>query len=416
MSETQPPSPGATPSLGGDPPPSPPRPYYGDPATLPHNSIRANIVAAGVICWALAAVFVAMRFYTRTVLIRVLSWTDWCVLLALVFSAGDLIALIDQVVHGSGAHIWDLDPTAHDDAIAWFRATWYGMLMYFLSLLFSKLSILFLYIHIFTYKWARLAGQVLMAIVILTSVFMLVATVTACIPLEAYWNFFIPRESVYCHPQGYWWANTGMHMVTDFLIFLLPLPVVWGIRLPRRQKFMLFSIFGLGFVVCVISIVRLVELDRHQKRMAPGAPPYDFTYAAGDISYITSVELNGAIICASCLTLKPLVARYAPRWLGSLGSRGEGAAAANARGPPTIGSERRRPPAVGGIDGELMRTVGEQEPKLGNAWSVAVGGYVEIDESKKAWVDIETGETEKVVDERAAGSSTEEIVQRGVRQ
>lgn len=293
------------------------------------------------------------------------------------------------------------------------------MLMYSVSLLFTKLSILFLYIHIFKFKWARLAGQILMAIVIATHIFMIVAIFTACIPLEAYWNFFMPRENVYCHAQAFWWANTGMHMVTDFLIFLLPMPIVWGITLPRRQKFILFGIFGLGFVVVVISIVRLFELDRNQKRLAPGAPPYDFTYAAADISYLTSVELNGAIICASCLTLKPLVARYAPRWLGSLGSRGGGGAAGEAvikgRGPPTIGSERRRPPPVGGIDGELMREMEGQEPKLGNTWSVETGGYVEIDDTKRVWVDVETGENEKVVDERAGGSSTEEIVRKGGR-
>jgi hypothetical protein len=36
--------------------------------------------------------------------------------------------------------------------------------------------------------------------------------------------------------------------VTDFLIFLLPMPVVWTINLPRRQKFILSAVFGFGFV------------------------------------------------------------------------------------------------------------------------------------------------------------------------
>jgi hypothetical protein len=36
--------------------------------------------------------------------------------------------------------------------------------------------------------------------------------------------------------------------VTDFLIFLLPMPVVWTIKLPRRQKFILSAVFGFGFV------------------------------------------------------------------------------------------------------------------------------------------------------------------------
>jgi hypothetical protein len=36
--------------------------------------------------------------------------------------------------------------------------------------------------------------------------------------------------------------------VTDFLIFLLPMPVVWSIRLPRRQKYILSAVFGFGFM------------------------------------------------------------------------------------------------------------------------------------------------------------------------
>lgn len=128
------------------------------------------------------------------------------------------------------------------------------------------MSILALYINLFAFKWARRAGQVLMVIVVLTTIFMLVTTLTAAIPLYAYWDFRVPRDQVYMHPQSFWWASTGMHMseclptrgimltsmltnpVTDVLIFLLPMPVVWSILLPRRQKLMLFGVFGIGFV------------------------------------------------------------------------------------------------------------------------------------------------------------------------
>lgn len=71
MSDTQSPPPGA-------PPPLPP--------DLPHDSLKLNIIISSSICWFIAAFFVGLRFYTRGVIIRVLGWSDWSILLALVGS------------------------------------------------------------------------------------------------------------------------------------------------------------------------------------------------------------------------------------------------------------------------------------------------------------------------------------------
>ena len=131
------------------------------------------------------------------------------------------------------------------------------------------MAILLLYIHLFTFKWARRAGQILFGVVVVSHLYMALVTFTACIPLNSYWDFTLERK--YCHPQSVWWSNTGLHMgrstaqdtgggvrrtltkngpnaVTDFLIFLLPMPVVWTIKLPRRQKLILSAVFGFGFL------------------------------------------------------------------------------------------------------------------------------------------------------------------------
>ncbi|KAK0732010.1 hypothetical protein B0H67DRAFT_566439 [Lasiosphaeris hirsuta] len=377
-------SPPPPPPPPGPPPPGPPP--FGDPATLAHNSLKANLYASAVVCWAVAAIFVALRFYTRGVVIRVLGPTDWSILAALIFGAGTSVAIIDQVVHGSGTHIWDLDPTDTPSAIAWFRAAWYGIVFYLLSLCFSKISILLLYIHIFAFKWARLAGQILLGIVIVSSLWMLIATVTACIPLQAYWDFTIAKG--YCHPQSVWWSNTGLHMATDFLIFLLPLPVVWTIMLPRRQKFALFGVFGFGFVVCFISILRLLKLYQNDKNPDP-----DFTWAAVELSYLTAVEVNGAIVCACIMTLKPLVTKLFPGLLGSRGSQNPAGSDNSHRGPPTIGSKPSKAP-LSPADSDLLKVDGRPGARrIGTtAWLDAAGGYVEIDEDGWA-VDVELAET-----------------------
>jgi hypothetical protein len=59
---------------------SPPPP----PPNLPHDSLKTNIFVSSGICWAIAAFFVGLRFYTRGAIIRVLGSSDWSVLVALV--------------------------------------------------------------------------------------------------------------------------------------------------------------------------------------------------------------------------------------------------------------------------------------------------------------------------------------------
>lgn len=105
-----------------------------------------------------------------------------------IFAGATCGGVIEQATHGAGQHVWDLDPNDTPSAIAWGRAAWYGILFYLITLCFSKISILLLYIHLFTFKWARLAGQILLGIVIITHLFMALATFTACIPLNSYWD------------------------------------------------------------------------------------------------------------------------------------------------------------------------------------------------------------------------------------
>lgn len=109
---------------------------------------------------------------------------------------------------------------------------------------------------------------------------------------------------------------------------------------------------------------------------------------AAELSYLTAVEINGAIVCACVMTLKPLLVKFCPRLLSarSSGSRSNPNRASDSLvgGPPTIGSRPSKGPLspVGGIDGEMLgkRRVG--------AW--VDGGYVEIDD---AWVvDVELAE------------------------
>jgi hypothetical protein len=66
-----------------------------------------------------------------------------------------------------------------------------------------------------------------------------------CIPLEAAWDTNA-KGKCYPHQTVMWRVNGVMHIVLDFAIIVMPLPIVWNLNLPRSQKWLLSGIFGLG--------------------------------------------------------------------------------------------------------------------------------------------------------------------------
>ena len=162
--------------------------------------------------------------------------------------------------------------------------------------------------------------------------------------------------------------------------------------------------------MCFISILRLLQLIHAQ------TDP-DFTYAAAALSHLTAVEINGAIVCACVMTLKPLLSRIWPRFLGGSASfrssRSRSGGYRNRRGsetlvghhhhhmgpggPPTIGSLPRKL-KVSPLD-ELERDVWIETRGGGGTGRRRVwvdGGYVEIEDGeggREGWgADVELAE------------------------
>ncbi|KAK0739394.1 hypothetical protein B0T21DRAFT_436214 [Apiosordaria backusii] len=299
----------------------------------PDESYQANIIACAAITWIIGATFVGLRFYTRGILLQnVLGAEDWFILLALVFAAATCAGMIEHLM------------------IPMARAGWYTILWYLLSLLLTKLSILLLYLRILSYQHARYYAYAILFIVLITNgLWTLSTVVTACLPLAAFWDR-TSYPNAYCHPRSFWLGNTGLHIGTDILLYVLPLPVIVNLQVKLRQKMVLYGIFALGFFVCSISAVRLWDLVEQYHRS-------DFTFDNVSIAYLTCIEINAAIACACCMTLKPLVSKIFPKFfsgarpsnqnLGTSGDLEAGAGKAvedseKRRNPPTIGSRPSR--------------------------------------------------------------------------
>ena len=120
--------------------------------------------------------------------------------------------------------------------------------MYDLCLLPAQASIALLYIRVWAHERLRKVAYVLLAIVLLDGLFAIIATLTACVPLNAFWDPFAKMQGAYCHPDAVWLTATYTHVAVDFLIYCLPMPIIFKLSFPFREKAILFCIFALAFL------------------------------------------------------------------------------------------------------------------------------------------------------------------------
>ncbi|KAK8040783.1 hypothetical protein PG994_013790 [Apiospora phragmitis] len=294
------------------------------------NWLDPAVISCAVVPVTVAIVVVALRFYTRRYIIKKIEIEDWFALGALLLSIGASVGTGRQAYFALGKHLSTISPERLSN---YFRAVWYTALFYHLSLGLVKASILFLYIRMFkSYDTLRRAAWIVLALVAVGICGILALMLTACIPLHKKWDHTVESINGYCHPVGPWWTATGFQAGTDVIIFLIPLPIIYKLRLPRRQKLGLVAVFAVGLFVCLISVLRIVWIYR--------ASDPDFTFAGKSISEWSCIELNTAIVCASLMVLKPLYHKLHPHRTRLIL---EEDVAGSYEPPPTVGAARLRP-------------------------------------------------------------------------
>lgn len=125
-----------------------------------------------------------------------------------------------------------------------------------------------------------------------------------CTPISYFWN--TTTQTGHCLDRhAVWFANASLNILTDLAIFMLPMPVLHDLHLPRSQRLALMAVFGLGAFVCLTSVLRLRSLYTISVSK-------DVTWDNGNAAAWSSLEVNVGIICASLPTLRKAISRFFP--------------------------------------------------------------------------------------------------------
>ena len=120
-----------------------------------------------------------------------------------------------------------------------------AQILYAFAIAFTKLSILASYLRIFPDQ--RLRGVILgtAAFTIAFCVTSVLVTVFQCSPVHAAWDFDTEDSSCYTYVD-FLYASAAIHVLTDIVVCIMPLPYFWKLQLPRKQKIIVCGLFVVG--------------------------------------------------------------------------------------------------------------------------------------------------------------------------
>lgn len=155
-----------------------------------------------------------------------------------------------------------------DHYIPYMKSFYSSIIIYNVAMCIVKMSIMLQYRRIFTVTAMQritLVGLIFEGTWAFTLSILLPMV---CSPASFFWDTSIVNGK--CLNQlAIWYVMASVNLVTDFVTFSLPLPVIKSLQLPKRQKFMLMGVFCLGFFTCVISIYRVTTLKAAASSVDP---------------------------------------------------------------------------------------------------------------------------------------------------
>ncbi|KAI1756012.1 hypothetical protein F4782DRAFT_488047 [Xylaria castorea] len=259
-----------------------------------------RLFIASVIVTFLVLIALVLRVVSRFYIALKLGWDDAIVFVASIFALGQTVLFALLVFGGLGHHAQTV-PAPNQFSIP--KILFSFELFHIISLNLGKLSALFFYLKLFNSKSvARITKLGILAVSLGTVGLIL-------------WQF------LFCHPLYKMWEWDGLEncgdrkplyvavcvwsIFTDLLVLVVPLPIIWKLKMERTQKLRLSWLFAAGLSVTATSIVRLayiLTINYHD----------DFSFHSVPSTFLAFLEPPETILCVSLPMLYSFFARVWP--------------------------------------------------------------------------------------------------------
>src|SRR5690606_33688935 len=136
-----------------------------------------------------------------------------------------------------------------------------------ISVGFSKASVLIFFLRMEPVYSMR---QIVISVLALSTLYTLCAvfvSIFQCYPIQAQWEaaavVVSPMRNDKCiNRLTYAYAVPAINMLFNVILFSMPLPFVWGLHLPWRQRLALCFACLLGMLTCIASVMTVIQLGQ----------------------------------------------------------------------------------------------------------------------------------------------------------
>ncbi|KAH7081547.1 hypothetical protein BKA63DRAFT_530547 [Paraphoma chrysanthemicola] len=264
------------------------------------NAKQRSILWASSLSMVVATVLVVLRIIAKRIGSRI-DYSDYCILLAWIANIGlhtDQILLC--VYGGFGFHLQDIFARfGPDNATFFFKGIMSFALLWNANAIFTKISVLLMYLAIFPMPSMLLWCQWVALFITLWCVANIFVGIFICRPIRRNWDFTVQGS---CGSQRDWYFSMGViNILTDVVLIGLPMPYLYKIRLPTPKKILAMGLLSIGIGTWVITIYRQVAL----KDLVFA----DMTHSGVLATILSGIEPSVAIALACIPLLRPLWGR-----------------------------------------------------------------------------------------------------------
>ncbi|TGO47264.1 hypothetical protein BCON_0286g00070 [Botryotinia convoluta] len=250
-----------------------------------------SILGASFPLLVLMLITVGTRLYVRVRTVRGVGADDWAVFIAAI----KLVLANDEIESRWGLGLpLALRPIVNLNTYS--KINYAGRPFYMMGILGFKVSLCFSYLRILSkgQPTYRLIIWIVMVLCILGHTVGTLVLMFNCNPIQRSWH---PTTAGTCLPVGPLFSGLAITtIVFDVIIFFLPIPFLYGLRMDRSKKFGIIGVFALGILTTVCSVMRMTEIPV----VATGSGNSTMLVVWGNI------ELNVGIILTSMPVLAPL--------------------------------------------------------------------------------------------------------------
>ncbi|KAL7267934.1 hypothetical protein RUND412_009464 [Rhizina undulata] len=248
------------------------------------------LIAVSSLLVGTATVSVATRLYTRKKLARKsFRADDWLISAATFFLFAYLLTNCIGVNWGIGKH--SSDGLTQLDITSVLKITYFAKPFYIFAAGLTKISVLVFLAHLNPYKSIALCIK---ALIIATSAYIVIGTICVlleCIPISISFNLAKlmsnTQPSACMNVYALAWAIPVVNSFLDFLVWTLPVKIIWHVRVTLRQRLAMMMLMCMGLTYFSFNFWLYV-----------------------DVVIWTSAEITTTIFCSCCPALKMLFTHH----------------------------------------------------------------------------------------------------------